>query len=219
MIKINIIYLYFFSDFMPNKDTLSISLHLSFELDDSSTNDFYNSLLPTAINVGLAFDASFNDSISIYSNNLKDNFTNKFYSLICTNGLIIIDGLDNKPKKIEIQKIIVEKNNNSNKKLLKIISGFNFFSVKEIKNYISKIIFLFKYLNIEKVNMTNLEYQLCMVYTKNLSMYIKNLFTLKDIEKAILYESIRYEDAIRKNTILDSEIRIFKKNVTIFEKK
>lgn len=177
----------------------------SFFLNDIN-NILEDDILTTFIKIGIFLNCSFHDTIDIKKKSEKSFFFNLSFD-----GYIILDGHNNQFKKVIIKEINVFFDENN--VFLEIITNIDSLDIKDIEKYINKI-----NISLNKLNVYNysISYELFFSYQKFPLVIINNLICTKDIEKAILYESIRHEDAIRKNILLKPEIRTFKKNITIY---
>ena len=177
----------------------------SFFLNDIN-NILEDDILTTFIKIGIFLNCSFHDTIDIKKKSEKSFFFNLSFD-----GYIILDGHNNQFKKVIIKEINVFFDENN--VFLEIITNIDSLDIKDIEKYINKI-----NISLNKLNVYNysISYELFFRYQKFPLVIINNLICTKDIEKAILYESIRHEDAIRKNILLKPEIRTFKKNITIY---
>ena len=177
----------------------------SFFLNDIN-NILEDDILTTFIKIGIFLNCSFHDTIDIKKKSEKSFFFNLSFD-----GYIILDGHNNQFKKVIIKEINVFFDENN--VFLEIITNIDSLDIKDIEKYINKI-----NISLNKLNVYNysISYELFFSYQKFPLVIINNLTSTKDIEKAILYESIRHEDAIRKNILLKSEMRTFKKNITIY---
>ena len=198
------------------KPLISISTIFKLNKEISIDNSFFekdnllfkNEILTPCIKLGLFFNCLLNSVINIKIK--KQDLKKYFFFNLSYEGYIFLGNDSNKFKRLNIKEINVYYKKDI---FLEIITEYCYLTINDIEKYINRIN---DFICISKEFNSFVNYKLYLNYSKFPLVIINNLFNIKNIEKAIHYESIRHEDAIRKNIILNPEIRTFKKNITVF---